>query len=101
MDTLLKLKEIESFPQTLIFLSFYLCNLMSSFLTKESVTSNNMSLKYQRFTPSGCKDKGIKKYEFVAKTHFKTKELNNALQACPSSTLDASKLSLWYTMCTN
>ena len=52
-----------------------------------------MSLKYQSFTLSGCKDKGIKKYEFVAKTHFKTKELNNALQACPSSTLDASKLS--------
>ena len=27
-------------------------------------------MKYQRLTPSGCKDKGVKKYEFVAKTQF-------------------------------
>jgi len=27
-------------------------------------------LKYQRFTPSGCKDIGIRKFEFVAKNPF-------------------------------
>ena len=29
-----------------------------------------MSFKYQRRTPSGCKDIGIRKFEFVAKTQF-------------------------------
>ena len=32
--------------------------------------SNNLSLKYQICTPSNCKDKGIRKFEFVAKTQF-------------------------------
>jgi len=32
--------------------------------------SNNDSLKYQRRTPSGCKDKAIAKSEFVAKNQF-------------------------------
>ena len=32
-----------------------------------SVRLNNLILKYQRFTPSVCKDKGIRKVEFVAK----------------------------------
>ena len=35
-----------------------------------SVRSNNLSLKYQRVTPSGCKDIGIRKFEFVVKTQF-------------------------------
>ena len=35
-----------------------------------SVRSNNISLKYQRFTTLGSKDKGIIKSEFVAKTQF-------------------------------
>ena len=35
-----------------------------------SVRSNNVSLKYQRPTLSGCKDIGIGKFEFVAKTQF-------------------------------
>ena len=34
-----------------------------------SVRSNNISLKYQRFTTLGSKDIGIRKSEFVAKTH--------------------------------
>ena len=34
------------------------------------VRSNNISLKYERFTSSVCKDIGIRKFEFVAKTHF-------------------------------
>ena len=29
-------------------------------------------LKYQRFTPSGCKDVRIRKFEFVTKTEFIT-----------------------------
>ena len=29
---------------------------------------SNPSLKYQRFTSSGCRDIGIRKFEFVAKT---------------------------------
>ena len=33
-----------------------------------AVRSNNVSLKYQRFTSSGCKDKRITKIEFVTKT---------------------------------
>ena len=32
--------------------------------------SNIISLKYQRFTPAGCKEIGIRKFEFVAKTQF-------------------------------
>ena len=35
-----------------------------------SVTLNNLSLKNQRFTPSGWKAIGITKSEFVAKTQF-------------------------------
>ena len=35
-----------------------------------SVISNNLSLKYQRVTPSGCKDIGIRTYKFVTKTQF-------------------------------
>ena len=35
-----------------------------------SDSSNNLSLKYQRFTPPGREDTGIRKFEFVAKTQF-------------------------------
>ena len=35
-----------------------------------SVRLINQSLKNQKSTPSGCKDIGIRKFEFVAKTHF-------------------------------
>ncbi len=35
-----------------------------------SVRSNNQSMKYQVFTPSGLQDIGIIKFEFVAKTQF-------------------------------
>ena len=34
------------------------------------VRSSNPSLKYQRFTPSGCRDIGIRKFGIVAKTQF-------------------------------
>ena len=35
-----------------------------------SIRSNNISLKYQRFTTLGSKDIEIRKSEFVAKTQF-------------------------------
>ena len=38
------------------------------FETMNSVRSNNLSLKYQRFTQSGCRAIGIKKTETVART---------------------------------
>ena len=44
------------------------------------VRSNNLSLKYQRFTPSGSKDKGIIKIEFVSKIQFLNRKLVN--QSC-------------------
>ena len=34
------------------------------------VISSNLSLKYQSFKPLSCKDIGIIKFEFVAKTQF-------------------------------
>ena len=34
------------------------------------IISINLSLKYQKFTPSGCKEMGIQKFEVVAKTQF-------------------------------
>ena len=34
------------------------------------VRSNDLSLKYQRFTLSGCKEIGIRKFEFEAKAQF-------------------------------
>ena len=40
------------------------------FQTFNSGRSNSLSLKYQRFTPLGCKDIGDRKFKFVAKTQF-------------------------------
>ena len=40
------------------------------FQTMNFIRSNNQSLKYQRCTPSGCKDIVIRKIEFLAKTQF-------------------------------
>jgi len=53
-------------PQTLNFYSLHPCRRPWFFQTMNSVRSNSLSLKYQRFTSSGCKDKGIRKFEFVA-----------------------------------
>ena len=66
-------KGIESLPYTLIFSSIYLFNPMSYpflFQTMNYVTSNSLSLKYQRFTASGLKNIRIRKFEFVTKTQF-------------------------------
>ena len=40
------------------------------FQTMNSAKSNNLSLKYKRFTLSDCKDIGIGIFETVAKTQF-------------------------------
>jgi len=59
---------------TLIFLPAYMfANSMSEtleFQTMNHFRSNNNSLKYLRFTPSGCRDIAIVKSESVAKTQF-------------------------------
>ena len=34
------------------------------------VSSSDLSLKYKRFTPLGCQDISIRKFEFVTKTQF-------------------------------
>ena len=38
--------------------------------TMNSVSSNNLSSMYKRFTPLGCKDKAVRKFEFVAKSQL-------------------------------
>ena len=40
------------------------------FQNMNSVTSNNLRLKYWSFTTSGCKHKEIRKFKFVSKTQF-------------------------------
>jgi len=40
---------------------------------------NNPRLKYQRFTPTGCRDIGIRTFQFVAKTqilYLKNQKIN-------------------------
>ena len=62
-------KVNEPLPQTLI--SLYLLNPMSLTLNISNyVRSNILSLKYQRFTSSGYKDIGIRKFELLAKTQI-------------------------------
>ena len=46
------------------------CRRPQIFQTLNYVSSNNVSLKYQMPTRSGCKDIGIRKFEFVAKTQI-------------------------------
>ena len=40
------------------------------FQTINSGRSNSLNLKYQKFTPSVCKDIWVRKFKFVAKTQF-------------------------------
>ena len=48
------------------------CQRLQIFQTLKSFRLNNLSLKYERFTPSGCTDIGIIKLVFVAKTQLLT-----------------------------
>ena len=43
------------------------CRRPKIFQTMIYIRSNNLSLKYKRFTLSGCEDIWIRKFEFVAK----------------------------------
>ncbi len=71
----INLKELNNYEELslrhkLWFPNPYLCNLMpwSAILLLDN---KNLSIKYQRFTPSlGWKDKSKRKSDFVAKTHF-------------------------------
>ena len=47
-----------------------LCHRPLIFQTMNYVRSNSQSLKYQRFTPSYYTDRGVRKFEFPAKSHF-------------------------------
>ena len=40
------------------------------FQTLKSVKLNSLSLKYQRFIQSGCKNKGIRKLDFLVSIQF-------------------------------
>ena len=53
---------LNSICLTLIILQHYIKDLLM-FQTMNSSWSNSQSLKYQRFTPSGCKDGGIRIFE--------------------------------------
>ena len=46
------------------------CRRLKIFKTMNSVSSNNLSLKYQKLTQSGCKDIRILIFGFVAKTQI-------------------------------
>ena len=44
------------------------------------IRSSNLSLTYQRFTSSGCKDKGLRNFEFVAKNPIPFPTVKKSLQ---------------------
>ena len=72
-DKTTKTKELSlyhklRFSSPLIFSTLYRRPYI--FQTINSVRSNYLSLKYQRYTPSVCKEVGIRKFEFVAKTQI-------------------------------
>ena len=69
-------KGNEFLPQTLTFPAYILttrCRRPLIFQTMYTVRLNSISLKYHRFTPSGCKDIGLRKFEFVATTQILSK----------------------------
>ena len=64
-------KGITSSQQTLIFYFLHPSKSVSWILDiVNTVRSNNLSLKYQRFPPSGFKYIELKKFESVAKNQF-------------------------------
>ena len=62
------------FCHKLLFPNLYICATRCCipliFQTMNSVRSKCLSLKYNMFTPSGCKDIGIRKFDCVVKTQF-------------------------------
>ena len=53
------------------------------FQTMNYVRLSNPSLKYQRFTPTGCRDIGIRKFDFVAKNSVPLKTNLNRVKSSP------------------
>ena len=49
------------------------------------VKSNNLSLKYRKFTPSGCNDIVIRIFEFVVNNQFKMGSLKSIDQSINQS----------------
>ena len=56
------------------------CQRPLKFKTMDSVRSNGLRFKYLRFKSSDCKDKGIKRLEFVTKAHSKYSILSFIVQ---------------------
>ena len=70
LNKISRMKEIEYLPQTLIFNRYIFaaqCRRSLRFQTVNHVRTNNLFLKYQRLSPSGCKDNGKLKSEFEKK----------------------------------
>ena len=69
-----KTKKELSLCHKLRFLNPYIfrtqCHRPQIFQTMNCVSSSDLCLKYQRFTPLGCQDISIRKFEFVTKTQF-------------------------------
>ena len=66
-------------PQTLSYNSYICaprCRRFFIFQTLNHVRPKSLSLKYQRFTPSGLKEIGIRQFEFVTKTQFLFQKCN-------------------------
>jgi len=60
--------RVQSLPQTMMsnpYIFATQCHSPYIFQTMNSVISNNLDFKYQRFTPSGCKDMGNRLFDFV------------------------------------
>ena len=67
---IMRLRHKLRFFKSLIFATRICRRTPQIFQTMNSVQSNILNLKYLMFTSSGCKDMGIIKFEFVAKTQF-------------------------------
>ena len=67
---MLMLKGTTHLPQNIKFLTPYIiatwCCRPLLFQTMNSFNTTSLFFKYQRFIPSGEKDKGVRKLEFVA-----------------------------------
>ena len=64
------IKELSLCHKLLFSNSYIFAILCYRLQTKISVRSNNLSLKYQKFSWLGMKDIGLRKFEFVAKSQF-------------------------------
>ena len=60
-------KEIESLPQSLIFISLQ-SSVVGLICYEFCLIRFNLKFKYQAYTTSDWKDVGIRKFEFVAPT---------------------------------